>query len=311
NQNYVGPYPDKKYYGYDSMTKQDKQDFDSWHESIKDKTFDFKQEMYKYCKSDVDILRRGCLKLRELFIQISNIDPFQYITIASVCQAIYRNEYLPSNTIGIVNETPMDNYSIKSLKWLKYISLNENINIRHACNGGEYSLNIHTRYNLKTICEHDYDQHKEMKSAILNVKDVIEPPKIRDSFFGGRCEPIKLLYNFKDKNLKGRYIDVVSLYPTVMYYDEYPTGHPTKIIKPQAYDKNWFGFIYCKILPPRGLYQPVLPYKQKTKQTHKLLFGLCRTCMQNIDYKCNHHKNKKCDENCSKTNCIDCKSARK
>ena len=51
--------------------------------------------MYKYCKSDVDILRRGCTKLRELFMQIANIDPFQYITIASVCQAIYRNEFLP------------------------------------------------------------------------------------------------------------------------------------------------------------------------------------------------------------------------
>jgi len=60
--------------------------------------------MYKYCKSDVDILRRGCMKFRELFIQIANIDPFQYITIASVCQAIYRSEFLPENTIGFCDE---------------------------------------------------------------------------------------------------------------------------------------------------------------------------------------------------------------
>jgi len=44
--------------------------------------------MYRYCKSDVDILRRGCMKLRELFIQIANIDPFQYITIPSVSSNI-------------------------------------------------------------------------------------------------------------------------------------------------------------------------------------------------------------------------------
>src|SRR6476661_6859128 len=153
-------------------------------------------------------------------------------------------------------------------------------------------------YNLETIWEHDFDGNKEMKHTILNFKDMVEPPKIRDSFFGGRCEPIKLLHNFKDKNQKGRYIDVVSLYPTVMYYDKYPVGHPIKIIKPESYDPNWFGFVYCKILPPRGLYQPVLPYKQKTKQAHKLLFGLCRICMQCIDINCTHHKGVKCEQGC-------------
>ena len=75
-------------------------------------------------------------------MKISNIDPFQYVTIASVCNAIYRSEFLPQNTIGIVNETSSDNYSIKSIKWLKYISWKENVNIRHACNGGEQNFKI-------------------------------------------------------------------------------------------------------------------------------------------------------------------------
>ena len=309
--------------------------------------------------------------MRELFINISNIDPFQYITIASVCHAIYRNEFLPTNTIGIVNETPTDNYSIKSIKWLKYVSLKNNFNIVHACNGGEQAIQIGGQrykvdgyckksnsvfqfhgcfyhgcpkcyngheinektgiymyilyqntlrienlikslgFNLITIWEHDFDNDREMKSTNLNTIDLVEPPKIRDSFFGGRCEPIKLLHNFKDNNQKGKYIDVVSLYPTVMYYDKYPVGHPTKIIKPQFYDPKWFGFIYCKILPPRGLYLPVLPYKQKAKQSHKLLFGLCRSCMQNIELKCTHHGNSKCHQECIAKSCNDCKSQRK
>ena len=92
------------------------------------------------CRSDVDILRKGCLKLRELFLQVANIDPFQYITIASVCSAIYRNECLPENSIGIVNEVPSDNYSIKSMKWMKYLSQRHGISIRHACNGGEQAI---------------------------------------------------------------------------------------------------------------------------------------------------------------------------
>jgi G:T-mismatch repair DNA endonuclease (very short patch repair protein) len=316
NQNYIGPYPDKKYYGYENMVTKDKEVFDKWYDTVKDQTFDFKKEMYKYCKSDVDILRRSCLSLRELFLQISGIDPFQYITIASVCQAIFRNEYLLPDTIGVINELETDNYSIKSIKWLKHKSLKQNINIKHACNGGEQRLVVNkdqklkvdgfcaetntiyqfhgcyfhgcpncyndltmnkvsdmymyklyektcridkaireAGYNLETIWEHEFDNNAEMKNTSLSEYDLIEPPNIRDSFFGGRCEPIKLLHDCKANNQKGRYIDVVSLYPTVMYYDKYPTGHPTRIIKPQNYDYNWFGFIYCKVVPPTGLYQ--------------------------------------------------------
>ena len=363
NQDYIGEYPHKKYYGYNEMKKKDKKDFDTWYETIKDQTFNFKEEMYKYCKSDVDILRRGCLKLRELFLQASKIDPFQYVTIASVCQAIYRSQFLPDKTVGIIDEIPKDQYSIKSIKWLKYMSLKQNINIKHACNGSEYKLKINGQnlkvdgyceatntiyqfhgcyfhgcpkcyndltknkvsgfymyelyektlridkilkeagYNLETMWEHDFDTSKEMKQMTLDEYDLVEPPNIRDSFYGGRCEPIKLLHDFKSKGQKGRYIDVVSLYPTVMYYDKYPIGHPVIILKPKHYDLDWFGFVHCKILPPEGLYQPVLPYKQKTKQAHKLLFGLCRTCMSYIDLKCTHHNNSKCKEDCKTQNC--------
>jgi len=42
------------------------------------------------------------------------------------------------------------------------------------------------------------------------------------------CEPVKLIYDFKSKGVKGKYIDAVSLYPTVMYYDRYPVRYITK-----------------------------------------------------------------------------------
>ena len=93
NQDYTGPYPEKSYYGYDEMKKDEREKFDNWYEITKGKTFKFKQEMFKYCQSDVDILGRSCMKLRELFIEIADIDPFQYITIASVCPAIYRSQF--------------------------------------------------------------------------------------------------------------------------------------------------------------------------------------------------------------------------
>jgi hypothetical protein len=71
----------------------------------------------------------------------------------------------------------------------------------------------------------------EMKNIKLDEYDLVEQPKFReDGFFGGRCELVKLVYDFKEKDSKGKYIDVVSLYPTVMYYDKYPIGHPKEFL---------------------------------------------------------------------------------
>ena len=65
--------------------------------------FDFKKELEEYSSSDVDILRKSMIKFREDFIELENIDPLQYITNASVGMAIYRSNYMPGETIGVVN----------------------------------------------------------------------------------------------------------------------------------------------------------------------------------------------------------------
>lgn len=63
--------------------------------------FYFQREMYGYCVSDVDILRRGCMKFRQLLMEVTSqngtktgVDPFDYVTIAAVCQGIYRHLFL-------------------------------------------------------------------------------------------------------------------------------------------------------------------------------------------------------------------------
>lgn len=57
-----------------------------------------------------------------------------------------------------------------------------------------------------------------------------------------------------------RYVIVTSLYTTVNKYDEYPIGHPTIITHPEEQDiALYFGLAKGDILPPRGLYHPVLP----------------------------------------------------
>jgi hypothetical protein len=138
NWNYIGEYPDPSYYAVETMKKKDREEFMTWYDSVKHETINFQQQMYEYCKSDVDILRQGCIIFRQLFLDVANIDPIQYITLASVCFAIYRNECLPENTVALVGENPTDVFSMKSIKWLKYLSLKHNI--EHACNGGEQKV---------------------------------------------------------------------------------------------------------------------------------------------------------------------------
>ena len=97
-------------------------------------------ELVAYCRSDVDILRRSMMMFRDDFLKIGNIDPLQYITIASVCMSIYRSKYMPENTIGIIKDVPKNTCSKTSLQWLKFISETQNVYIEHAMNGGEHTI---------------------------------------------------------------------------------------------------------------------------------------------------------------------------
>ena len=86
---------------------------------------------------------------RDGFLQIGNIDPLQYITIASVCMAIYRSKYMPENTIGIIKDDPKNTFSKTSIHWLRWC-LEVDVYIQHAMNGGEHSGHREGRRVLRT-----------------------------------------------------------------------------------------------------------------------------------------------------------------
>ena len=155
NKNYVGPMSSKKHYGYNQMKPDERAKFLKWYNdrTSENYIFDFKKEILEYYRSDVDILRRGIMKLREDFIQLENIDPLRYITIASVCMTIYRGNYMPKKTIAIVPEyAKTDNFSKMSIMWLNYVS-NGN-SIKHALNGGEKKLDIGDKtYKVDGFCK--------------------------------------------------------------------------------------------------------------------------------------------------------------
>ena len=114
----------------------------------------------------------------------------------------------------------------------------------------------------------------------VTLLDLQSPLNPRDAFYGGRTNAVCLHAETKNGS-QVRYDDYASLYPWVNKYGTYPIGHPTFIYQPDTTDlTSYFGLAKCTILPPEGLYHPVLPY-----WTHdKLTFPLCRTCVEdNID----------------------------
>ena len=155
NKNYVGSIPSKKHYGYNQMKPRERTKCLKWYDDrvSENYVFDFQKEIVTYCRSDVDIPRRGMMKLREELINLENIDCLRYITIASVCMSIYRANYMPEKTIAVVPESvKTDNFSKASITWLNYVS--NGMNIQHALNGGEKELTIGDKtYKVDRFCK--------------------------------------------------------------------------------------------------------------------------------------------------------------
>ena len=131
-------------------------------------------------------------------------------------------------------------------------------------------------YSLVIIWEHQFRYQLDKNTALqqfvstLDLQDRLDP---RDSFFGGRTNAVKLHY----KAMEGetiQYYDFTSLYPWTNKYCRYPVGHPVIITDDFQDISQYFGLAKIKILPPRKLYHPVLPYSSNGK----LKFSLCRTC---------------------------------
>ncbi len=59
--------------------------------------------MIKYCRADVELLSKAILKFKQMFQDKFDINPFKYITLASLCMAIFRGNFLEDDTI-VANE---------------------------------------------------------------------------------------------------------------------------------------------------------------------------------------------------------------
>ena len=123
NQSYERPLPPVDVYSPDSMNVKERELFLEWYneQSTSDCVFNFQNEIVRYCKQDVTILRLTCLAFRKTFTKFG-VDPFaECTTIASTCMRVFRKKFLNKNQIGIVPPHGYrwcDNQSEKAVHWL-------------------------------------------------------------------------------------------------------------------------------------------------------------------------------------------------
>jgi len=91
------------------------------------------------------------------------------------------------------------------------------------------------------------------------------------------AEPRPCVYTIISENMWSlKYYDM-SLYPYICKCCKFPIVHPIIHVGDACANIEAClkreGLMKCKIVPSKGLYHPVLPYRYK-----KLLFCLCRTC---------------------------------
>ena len=168
NQDYVGPIPCQDHYGVNFMKPEAREAFMSWHQEQVDNNyvFDFRHEILKYCRSDVDILAKCCMLYREMLKEATamgdetGIDPFdKATTIAGYCMQVYRTKFLEKDTIALLphHQQLKRKQSHETLQWLSYTAEKEEIRIQHARNGGEKRVG---NYYLDGYCEETHTAYE-------------------------------------------------------------------------------------------------------------------------------------------------------
>ncbi|XP_054706741.1 uncharacterized protein LOC129216552 [Uloborus diversus] len=92
--------------------------------------------------------------------------------------------------------------------------------------------------------------------------------KIAGISVDGFCEATKTVYQYH-----------------VNKYCQYPIGHPDIITEGFGDIEQYFGIVKCRVVAPRELYLPVLPFRTQGK----LMFPLCKTCAETLQQSpCTH-----------------------
>ena len=168
----------------------------------------------------------------------------------------------------------------KHQRWRQY-GANPDRSLEELYEATQAKLQRLTRAGFTLKVQWECDWKKTIKStpaiqSFLSSMVTTPPLQPRDAFFGGRTGAVSL-HHQAGPGEKIYSVDVTSLYPWVNKTARYPLGHPTILYEPTNQTlEGYFGIALVTILPPRGLYHPVLP----VRHGEKLTFPLCMACVR-------------------------------
>jgi len=128
---------------------------------------------------------------------------------------------------------------------------------------------------------YEYFRIKHLKPNTIGLLNRQEYDFARLSLQGGRTNALGFYNNVtEEEQIEGRYmryIDVVSLYPSVQLKSIFPVGHPVIDDDPNLDEtikqiiSGGVGFVKCDLIPPKNLYHPLLLVKKNGKLVESLL----------------------------------------
>ena len=128
-------------------------------------------------------------------------------------------------------------------------------------------------YSVIEMWECEWDRLVDNEPAVsqfLRSFDLVAPLEPRKAFFGGRTGAVAL-HAVAGEGEEIPYVDVTSLYPWVNKNCPYPIVHLQIITQPVDQSLgSYFGIPTVDILPPAGLFHPVLPVRSGQKLTFPL-----------------------------------------
>ena len=138
----MGPIVDKKYFYTSCMDNDERIKFEEWHESKRDKEYNFENEVKTCCCNDVKILRFCCIKFYSCCKTMCVVEPFfngSLITTGSMAMRIFGSLFMKQNVIGVIPKAGCKNdvnQGVIGMMWLEQLNKKiENFRWRLSADG--------------------------------------------------------------------------------------------------------------------------------------------------------------------------------
>lgn len=107
HRDYVGPPPQRSFFEPNRMSRSKRRDFLQWYEDEwhPPRLYDFRAELERYCRQDVDILCRSMeVYMTQGMLMNEGLNPLRCTTCASYALRVYRALFMPKDSIAVLTK---------------------------------------------------------------------------------------------------------------------------------------------------------------------------------------------------------------